>query len=76
MSQKITEALEDVSFIKKVIYKTQNDFSKVSNFFIGIGVVQILTCFLYALMFGVIENTESVSLAMWSFLGGSALYRL
>ena len=70
MSQKITEALEDVSFIKKVIYKTQNDFSKVSNFFIGIGVVQMLTCFLYALMFGVIKSAESVSMAMWSLFRG------
>ena len=70
MSKKITEALEDVNFIKKVIYKTQNDFSKVSNFFIGIGAVPKLTCFLYALMFGVMESAESVSLAMWSLFRG------
>ena len=70
MSQNITEALEDVNFIKKVIYKTQNDFSRVSNFFIGIGAVQMLTCFLYALMFGVIESMESVSLAVWKLFWG------
>lgn len=70
MSQNITEALEDVNLIKKVIYKTQNDFSKVSNFFIGIGVVQMLTCFLYALMFGVMKSMEDISLVMWNLFRG------
>lgn len=70
MSQKIAEALEDVNLIKKVIDKTQNDFSKVSNFFIGIGVVQMITCILYALMFGAMKSMGDISLAMWSFFRG------
>lgn len=70
MSQKIAEALEDVNLIKKVIDKTQNDFSKVSDFFIGIGAVQILTCFLYALMFGIMKRMENVSLVIWGLFRG------
>ncbi|MCM1540836.1 MAG: hypothetical protein NC121_06185 [Blautia sp.] len=70
MSQKITEALEDVNLIKKVLYRTQNDFSKVSNFFIGIGAVQILTCFLYVLMLEVMKSMESISLAVWRLFWG------
>lgn len=70
MSQQISEALEDVSLIKKVIYKTQNDFSKVSGFFIGIGAVRLLTCLLYALMFGVMQGMGNISLAMWSLFRG------
>lgn len=70
MSQKIAEALEDVDLIKKVIDKTQNDFSKVSGFFIGIGAVRIFTCFLYALMFGIMKSMEEVSLVIWSLFRG------
>lgn len=70
MSQNITEAIEDVNLIKKVIYRTQHDFSRVSNFFIGIGIVQMLTCFLYALMFGVMKRMEDISLTMWSIFRG------
>lgn len=70
MSEKIAEALEDVNLIKKVIDKTQNDFSKVSDFFIGIGAVQILTCFLYALMFGIMKRMENVSLVIWGLFRG------
>ncbi len=73
MSQKITEALEDVNLIKKVIDKTQNDFSKVSDFFIGIGAVQILTCFSYALVFGVMKRMEDISLAIWGLFRGISL---
>lgn len=70
MSQKITEALEDVNLIKKVLYKTQNDFSKVSNFFIGIGGVQILDCFLYVLMLEVLKSMDFISLAVWRLFWG------
>lgn len=70
MSQKIAEVLEDVTLIKKVIDRTQNDFSKVSNFFIGIGIVQMITGILYGLMFGAMQRMEDIGLAMWSLFRG------
>ncbi len=70
MSQIIAEALEDVNLIKKVIDKTHNDFSKVSNFFIGIGVIQMITCILCALMFGAMKNMGDISLTMWRLFRG------
>lgn len=56
-----------------MICRTQNDFSKVSDFFIGIGAVQMLSCLLYALMFDVMKRmgeafTNKLRLAIISAL--------
>ena len=77
MTQNITEALEDVNLIKKVIDRTQNDFSKVSGFFISIGVIKLFTCLLYALMLGIMNNMERVGYVMWGLLlVGGELFRV
>lgn len=70
MTQNITEALEDVNLIKKVIDRTQTDFSKVSGFFIGIGVIKLFTCLLYALLLGIMNNMEKVGYVMWGLFRG------
>lgn len=41
MDQKLESAINDVALIKKVLEKTQRDFSKVSVYFIGIGILHL-----------------------------------
>jgi len=42
MKSKVEIALEDVIMIKKVIEKTQQDFSRISSFFLWIGIINFL----------------------------------
>jgi len=35
------QALEDINLIKKIIYKAQKDFSGISNFFLGVALLNV-----------------------------------
>lgn len=65
MAQNVTEAIEEVSLIKQVIDRTQNDFSRIANFFIAIGAVNAGTYLLYAVMLRVITNMEQIPWPVW-----------
>lgn len=54
--QNITEAIEEVNLIKKVIDRTQNDFSKIANFFVVIGIMNAVTYLLCGVMFQVLRG--------------------
>ncbi|MDE6220905.1 MAG: hypothetical protein K2G51_10850 [Lachnospiraceae bacterium] len=70
MAQNITEAMEEVSLIKRVIDRTQNDFSRIASFFIAIGGVNLAVCLLYAAMLQIIEGTGQASYFVWRLFWG------
>ena len=70
MAQNITEAIEEVSLIKRVIDRTQNDFSRIANFFIAIGSVNLATYLLYAMMLQIIKGMEQVPYFVWRLFWG------
>ncbi|MDE7205080.1 MAG: hypothetical protein K2O91_24980 [Lachnospiraceae bacterium] len=70
MAQNITEAIEEVSLIKRVIDRTQNDFSRIANFFIAIGVVNLATYLLYAIILQIIKGIEQVPYSVWRLFWG------
>ncbi len=43
MDKKIETAIDNISLIKAVIEKTQEDFSRVSSYFIWIGIINMGT---------------------------------
>lgn len=68
--QNVTEAIEEVNLIKKVIDRTQNDFSRIANFFISIGMINTVTCLLYVTLFQVIKRMEHVGYTVWMLFRG------
>ena len=68
--QNVTEAIEEVNLIKKVIDRTQNDFSRIANFFISIGMINTVTCLLYVTLFQIIKRTDHVGYAVWMLFRG------
>ena len=54
--QNVAEAIEEVNLIKKVIDRTQNDFSRIANFFISIGMINTVTCLVYVTLFQIIKK--------------------
>jgi len=68
--QNVVEAIEDVNLIKKVIDKTQNDFSRIANFFISIGIINTVACLLYVILFQIIKGMDHVEYAVWMFFRG------
>lgn len=70
MAQNVTEAIEEVSLIKRVIDKTQNDFSRIAGFFIAIGGVNLATYLMYAAMLQIIKGLEQVPYAVWQIFWG------
>ena len=70
MAQNIMEAIEEVSLIKRVIDRTQNDFSRIANFFIAIGVVNLATYLLYAIILQIIKGMEQVPYSVWRLFWG------
>ncbi|MCM1181781.1 MAG: hypothetical protein NC337_00205 [Roseburia sp.] len=65
MTQNITEAIEEVNLIKKVIDRTQNDFSRIADFFAAVGVINAITYLLYAVMFQALSRMEQVGYSLW-----------
>ena len=41
MDQKIEMAIDDIALIRRVIERTRQDFSKISVYFIGIGILNL-----------------------------------
>ncbi|MDE6620295.1 MAG: hypothetical protein K2K74_07385, partial [Lachnospiraceae bacterium] len=70
MAQNITEAMEEISLIKRVIDKTQNDFSKIASFFIAIGSVNLAVCLLYAIMLQIMWGMGQVPYFVWRLFWG------
>lgn len=70
MIDNVTEAMEEISLIKKVIDRTQNDFSKIADFFISIGIMNLVVYILYAVLLQVIRGMEQVSYPVWMLLRG------
>lgn len=68
--QNVTEAIEEVNLIKKVIDRTQNDFSRIANFFISIGVINTVTCLLYVTLFQIIKRMDHVGYTVWMLFRG------
>lgn len=68
--QNVTEAIEEVNLIKKVIDRTQNDFSRIANFFISIGMINTVTCLLYVTLFQIIKRIDHVEYAVWMLFRG------
>lgn len=68
--QNVTEAIEEVNLIKKVIDRTQNDFSRIANFFISIGMINTVTCLLYVILFQIIKRMDHVEYAVWMLFRG------
>lgn len=70
MATNVTEAIEEVNLIKKVIDRTQNDFSRIANFFIFIGLINMVTYLVYAVLFQIISGMEQVGYPFWMFFRG------
>ena len=70
MMQNVTEAIEEVNLIKKVIDRTQNDFSRIANFFISVGMINTVTCLLYVTLFQIIKGMDHVAYAVWMLFRG------
>ena len=70
MMQNVTEAIEEVNLIKKVIDRTQNDFSGIANFFISIGIINTVTCLLYVTLFQIIKGMDHVEYTVWMLFRG------
>ncbi len=70
MMQNVTEAIEEVNLIKKVIDRTQNDFSRIANFFISIGMINTVTCLLYVTLFQIIKGMDHVEYTVWMLFRG------
>lgn len=68
--QNVTEAIEEVNLIKKVIDRTQNDFSRIANFFISIGMINTVTCLLYVTLFQIIKGMDHVEYTVWMLFRG------
>lgn len=68
--QNVTEAIEEVNLIKKVIDRTQNDFSRIANFFISIGMINTVTCLVYVTLFQIIKRMDHVEYAVWMLFRG------
>ena len=68
--QNVAEAIEEVNLIKKVIDRTQNDFSRIANFFISIGMINTVTCLLYVTLFQIIKRMDHVEYAVWMLFRG------
>lgn len=60
MAQNVTEAIEEVTLIKRVIDRTQNDFSRIADFFIAIGIVNVVTYLLHADMLQLLNGADHV----------------
>lgn len=70
MTPNVTEAIEEVNLIKKVIDRTQNDFSKIANFFIFIGLINMATYLVYVVLFRIINGMNQVGYPVWVFFRG------
>lgn len=46
MEYKLETAMDDIALIRRVIEKTQQDFSRISAYFIGVGIVNLAVWFL------------------------------
>ena len=68
--QNVAEAIEEVNLIKKVIDRTQNDFSRIANFFISIGIINTVTCLLYVTLFQIIKGMDHVEYTVWMLFRG------
>lgn len=68
--QNVTEAIEEVNLIKKVIDRTQNDFLRIANFFISIGMINTVTCLLYVTLFQIIKRMDHVGYTVWMLFRG------
>lgn len=68
--QNVAEAIEEVNLIKKVIDRTQNDFSRIANFFISIGVINTVTYLMYVILFQIIKGMEHVGYSFWMLFRG------
>ena len=76
MDRKIETALDDILLIKAIIERTQKDFSKVSMFFIGIGIVNAIVWLLEQMTYFV-RNTVAYGYWLVNILGqGSRWFRL
>ncbi len=53
-----------------MIDQTQNDFSRIANFFISIGVINTVTCLLYVTMFQIIKRMDHEGYAIWILFRG------
>lgn len=56
MDKKVEKAMDNIALIRSVIERTNNDFSKISSFFIGIGIVNLIELVIEQLTYG-IRNT-------------------
>lgn len=68
--QNVAEAIEEVNLIKKVIDRTQNDFSRIASFFISIGVINTVTYLMYVILFQIIKGMEHVGYSFWMLFRG------
>lgn len=68
--QNVAEAIEEVNLIKKVIDRTQNDFSRIASFFISIGIINTVTSLLYVTVFQIIKRMDHVEYAVWMLFRG------
>ena len=68
--QNVAEAIEEVNLIKRVIDRTQNDFSRIANFFISIGIINTVTYLMYVILFQIIKGMEHVGYSFWMLFRG------
>lgn len=73
MNRKIETALDDISLIKKVIERTQKDFSKVSMFFIWVGIINAAVWALEQMAY-FFRNTAGYSYWLTNVLGQSSCW--
>lgn len=70
MEETLSKAIEDVTLIKKVITRTQHDFSRIAGFFIGVGTIHFLVYTLYGIFGKVINAMQAPSPTIWNLFRG------
>lgn len=62
------KANEDIRFIKEVLSKTQQDISKTGNFFLWVGIVNLLGVVMKEIGYGLLNLVKEIPLVLWQLL--------
>lgn len=62
------EANEDIKFIKEILSKTQQDISKTGNFFLWVGIVNLLGIVMKEIGYGLLNLVNEIPLIFWQLL--------
>lgn len=61
-------ANEDIRFIKEILSKTQQDISKTGNFFLWVGIVNLLAIVMKEIGYGLLNLVNEIPLVFWQLL--------